>query len=142
MILKDGDRKILLTTANFSLNNWRLVAAQPYQDAIVNIQYDLYIEFPVSADFLLCLSPAAANANENVHQTAHSFGKVAASVQRGNLEVRSGVRGADEIGRLGFRFDQMLDRIKDMLAEVSRTQARKRKAELASFKPDESAIFV
>ncbi|MNJ54037.1 Sensor histidine kinase YehU [compost metagenome] len=51
-------------------------------------------------------------------------------MQRGNLEERSGIRGNDEIGRLGWLFDQMLDRVKEMIAEVSDTQARKRKAEL------------
>lgn len=53
------------------------------------------------------------------------LGKVTTAVQRGNLLVRSGVRGNDEIGRLGLLFDQMLDRVKEMIAEVSDTQARK-----------------
>ncbi|WP_261807895.1 sensor histidine kinase [Paenibacillus sp. N3.4] len=56
--------------------------------------------------------------------------KVASSVQKGELHLRSSIRGQDEIGRLGKSFDQMLDRISDMIIEVTRTQARKRKAEL------------
>ncbi|MNZ70656.1 Sensor histidine kinase YpdA [compost metagenome] len=59
------------------------------------------------------------------------LGRVAETVQRGNLEVRSNIRGADEIGYLGESFDHMLDRIKKMIAEITMTQARKRKAELA-----------
>ncbi len=131
VILKDGDRKILLTTASFSFNNWRLVATQPYQDAIVNIStiFNRVFLFQLISFFVFLL--LLLMLMRTFTKPLIRLGKVAASVQRGNLEVRSGVRGADEIGRLGFLFDQMLDRIKDMLAEVSRTQARKRKAELA-----------
>jgi two-component system, sensor histidine kinase YesM len=131
VILKDGDQKILLTTANFSFNNWRLVATQPYQDAIVNIStiFNRVFLFQLISFFVFLL--LLLMLMRTFTKPLIRLGKVAASVQRGNLEVRSGVRGADEIGRLGFLFDQMLDRIKDMLAEVSRTQARKRKAELA-----------
>ena len=131
VILKDGDRKILLTTASFSFSNWRLVATQPYQDAIVNIStiFNRVFLFQLISFFVFLL--LLLMLMRTFTKPLIRLGKVAASVQRGNLEVRSGVRGADEIGRLGFLFDQMLDRIKDMLAEVSRTQARKRKAELA-----------
>ncbi|KRE32629.1 cache domain-containing sensor histidine kinase [Paenibacillus sp. Soil522] len=130
-IVEDGDKKILLTTANLSFNDWNLVTTQPYQDAIVNISsiFNRVFLFQIISFciFLLLLLMLMRTFTKPLIR----LGKVAASVQRGNLEVRSGVRGGDEIGRLGFLFDQMLDRIKDMLAEVSRTQARKRKAELA-----------
>nr|WP_243735007.1 histidine kinase [Paenibacillus turpanensis] len=59
------------------------------------------------------------------------LGKLAHTVQRGNLEVRSHIKGNDEIGRLGASFDQMLDRIKQMIREITLEQSRKRKAELA-----------
>ncbi|MDF2837733.1 MAG: histidine kinase, partial [Paenibacillus sp.] len=59
------------------------------------------------------------------------LGKMAETVQRGNLEVRSNIRGSDEIGYLGQSFDHMLDRVKGMIAEITMTQSRKRKAELA-----------
>ncbi|SFD55140.1 two-component system, sensor histidine kinase YesM [Paenibacillus catalpae] len=130
-IIKDGDKKLLLTTADLSFNDWHLVATEPYQDAIVNISSIFnrvflfqIISFIVFLMLLLLLM-------RQLTKPLIKLGKVASSVQRGNLEVRSSIRGADEIGRLGFLFDQMLDRIKEMIAEVSLTHARKRKAELA-----------
>lgn len=45
--------------------------------------------------------------------------------------MRSYIRGQDEIGNLGMSIDQMLDHIKYMIAEITETQTRKRKAELA-----------
>lgn len=130
-IIKDQNKKILLTTADLSFIDWHLVATEPYQDAIVNISSIFnrvflfqVISFIIFLVLLLLLM-------RQLTKPLIRLGKVASSVQRGNLEVRSSIRGADEIGRLGFLFDQMLDRIKEMLAEVSLTQARKRKAELA-----------
>jgi len=130
-IIRDGKQKLLVTTSRLTFNDWHLVAVQPYQHAILNISsiFSRVFTFQIVSFFvflILLLVLMRAFTKPLIR-----LGRVASSVQRGNLEVRSGVRGQDEIGRLGFLFDQMLDRIKDMIKEVSVTQARKRKAELA-----------
>jgi two-component system, sensor histidine kinase YesM len=130
-IVRDGNQKLLVTTSRLTFNDWHLVAVQPYQSAILNISsiFSRVFTFQIVSFFvflILLLILMRAFTKPLIR-----LGRVASSVQRGNLEVRSGVRGQDEIGRLGFLFDQMLDRIKDMITEVSVTQARKRKAELA-----------
>lgn len=130
-IIKDEDKKLLLTTADLSFNDWHLVATEPYQDAIVNISsiFNRVFLFQIVSFFAFLV--VLLLLMRQLTKPLIKLGKVASSVQRGNLEVRSSIRGADEIGRLGFLFDQMLDRIKEMISEVSLTQARKRKAELA-----------
>ncbi|TMZ39389.1 HAMP domain-containing protein, partial [Klebsiella pneumoniae] len=50
---------------------------------------------------------------------------------QGDLTVRSRIKGKDEIGRLAESFDLMLDRINAMIRDITETQERKRKAELA-----------
>jgi two-component system, sensor histidine kinase YesM len=52
-------------------------------------------------------------------------------VEQGHLEKRSGIRGEDEVGRLGYVFDRMLDRIEEMLVRIVGEQEKKRMAELA-----------
>jgi len=125
------DGKELVTEMGLPINEWRLVSVQPYREAIVDIDsiFSRVFVFQLAsfAAFLLLLLALL----RKFTQPLVRLSKVAGTVQRGNLEVRSDVRGQDEIGRLGFLFDQMLDRVKDMIAEVSRTQASKRKAELA-----------
>lgn len=125
------DGKELVTEMGLPMNEWRLVSVQPYREAIVDIDsiFSRVFVFQLAsfAAFLLLLLALL----RKFTQPLVRLSKVAGTVQRGNLEVRSDVRGQDEIGRLGFLFDQMLDRVKDMIAEVSRTQASKRKAELA-----------
>lgn len=59
------------------------------------------------------------------------LGKAARRVEDGDLMVRSGIRGADEIGSLGHSFDNMLDRVQLMLRQVETEQELKRQAEIA-----------
>ncbi|MBB3113999.1 two-component system sensor histidine kinase YesM [Paenibacillus phyllosphaerae] len=130
-IIEDGKQKMLLTSSKLTFTDWYLVAQQPYEEAILNISsiFNRVFLFQLVSFFVFLMLLLLLM--RTFTKPLIRLGRVATSVQRGNLEVRSGVRGQDEIGRLGFLFDQMLDRIKEMIAEVSLTQARKRKAELA-----------
>ncbi|TFE26723.1 sensor histidine kinase [Cohnella luojiensis] len=125
-----GNKKYLITEKPFSFNEWRLVSKQRYSEAIVDISSIFnrvfVVQFTSLVIFLLLLLALLRAFTKPIVL----LGRTTSSVQRGNLSVRSGIRGKDEIGRLGFLFDLMLDRIQEMIAEVSDTQARKRKAEL------------
>ncbi|WP_244226587.1 sensor histidine kinase [Paenibacillus protaetiae] len=128
--MKVKGKSYLVAEQTIPFNNWRLVSVQPYKEAIVNISaiFNKVFSFQIISFFvfmLLLVGLLRTFTNPLVR-----LGKVTAAVQRGNLDIRSGIRGRDEIGRLGFLFDQMLDRVRNMIAEVSETQARKRKAEL------------
>ncbi|MBB6635155.1 histidine kinase [Cohnella thailandensis] len=129
-IARIGGEKVLIARQSIAFTDWSLVSVQPYQAAIVDISSIFNRVFLLQivsfvAFLLLLLALLRAFTKPLVR-----LGKVTSAVQRGNLDVRSGVRGKDEIGRLGFLFDQMMDRVKEMIAEVSDTHARKRKAEL------------
>jgi len=125
-----GGEKYLVVQRPIAFNDWALVLEQPYREAIVNITsiFNRVFVFQIASFvvFLLLLLALLRAFTKPLVQ----LGKTTTAVQRGNLAVRSGIRGPDEIGRLGFLFDQMLDRVQEMIAEVSVTQARKRKAEL------------
>ncbi|KGE17899.1 cache domain-containing sensor histidine kinase [Paenibacillus wynnii] len=129
-ILSIAGDKYLVAQQGISSNGWRLVLMQPYKQSIVDISTIFNRVFIIQLlsffVFLILLIVLVRAFTKPLVR----LGKVTTAVQRGNLQVRSGVRGNDEIGRLGFLFDQMLDRVKEMIAEVSDTQARKRKAEL------------
>ncbi|WP_040951437.1 sensor histidine kinase [Gorillibacterium massiliense] len=125
-----GATKYLITEQPLSFNDWRLVSKQRYAKAIVNINSIFnrvfLIQFASIVVFLLILLALLRAFTKPIVR----LGRTTSAVQRGNLSVRSGIRGKDEIGRLGYLFDQMLDRVQEMIAEVSETQNRKRKAEL------------
>ncbi|GIO10534.1 hypothetical protein J19TS2_00890 [Cohnella xylanilytica] len=129
IVKRDGARW-LLARQPLPFNDWSLVSVQPYKEAIVNISsiFNRVFLFQI-ASFVAFLLLLLVLLREFTKPLAR-LGRTTSAVQRGNLSIRSGIRGQDEIGRLGFLFDQMLDRVQEMIAEVSETQARKRKAEL------------
>ena len=57
--------------------------------------------------------------------------QVAAAVQSGDLSVRTGVVGVDEVGRLGAAMDSMVDRLGQMLSEQKALAEKAREANLA-----------
>ena len=120
----------LITQKPMTLTGWKVVSLTPYKKAIFKISsiFNKVFVFQVVSFiiFLLLLLYLLSTFTKPLVR----LGKVALTVQRGDLETRTHIRGEDEIGRLGYLFDQMLDRIKEMIAEVSMTQARKRQAEL------------
>ncbi|MCM3702541.1 sensor histidine kinase [Paenibacillus macerans] len=130
LISRDDGETRLVAEQSIALNGWRLILTQPYQEATVNISsiFNRVFLFQIIS-FIVFMAMLIVLVRTFTRPLVR-LGKAASAVQRGNLEVRSGVRGNDEIGRLGLLFDQMLDRVKEMIAEISATQARKRTAEL------------
>ncbi|RAV05170.1 sensor histidine kinase [Paenibacillus sp. YN15] len=129
-ILQRGGIAYLVSEKEISIGGWKLVSLTPYKSAVAKINdifQNVFLFQLVSfiLFFLLLLVLLRAFTKPLV-----KLDKVALRVQQGDLEVRSSIRGQDEVGRLGKSFDQMLDRISDMIREITETQARKRKAEL------------
>ncbi|MDQ6422786.1 histidine kinase [Paenibacillus sp. LHD-117] len=130
-IVNVGDESYILTSQKQKLTGWELVSLTPYKQAVFKLnsifnrvavlQLLSFVVFVLLFLYLL----------GTFTRPLVRLGKMAETVQRGNLEVRSNIRGSDEIGYLGQSFDLMLDRVKGMIAEITLTQSRKRKAELA-----------
>jgi two-component system sensor histidine kinase YesM len=130
-ILPVNGIKVLVTELPIALTDWHIISLRPYNQAIVDINaifsHVFIFQLISFFVFLMLLIYLVRTFTKPLVQ----LGKVVSMVQRGNLIIRSGIRGPDEIGRLGYSFDQMLDKVEEMIVEVSETQARKRKAEFA-----------
>jgi two-component system sensor histidine kinase YesM len=130
-IVRVGEEDFLISQRALTFTGWKLVTLIPYEKAIFKISsiFNRVLTFQLIAFtvFMLILLYALRAFTKPIMK----LGRVAKTVERGNLEVRSHIRGGDEIGYLGEAFDHMLDRVKTMIAEVNWTQTRKRNAELA-----------
>ncbi|MCJ8010966.1 histidine kinase [Paenibacillus sp. KQZ6P-2] len=125
-----NDKEYISVTTPLSFAGLSILSLTPYQavtgnygkffNQIVSFQFLSFIVFSVVMYFLL----------RYYIRPIITLAKTAKSVESGNLDVRSGVSGNDEIGYLGLSFDRMLDRINEMIHEIQIEQTRKRKAEL------------
>lgn len=129
-IVEIDHQNYLISKRVIPMNGWKLVSLIPYSKAVGPINGIFENVFTLQVVSFILFFILLMVAIRTFTRPLVKLDKVATSIQQGNLHLRSAIRGQDEIGRLGKSFDQMLDHISDMIIEVTRTQARKRKAEL------------
>jgi two-component system, sensor histidine kinase YesM len=129
-IFRISRKEYLIAEQKISLTGWKLVSLIPYKQATnkINAIFNkLFIVQIVSFTIFLILMTYFLR---TITKPIVRLGNVADLVQQGNLNIRSHIQSKDEIGRLSASFDQMLNRINDMIRDITDTQERKRKAEL------------
>jgi two-component system sensor histidine kinase YesM len=129
-LVKINNEDYLLQTKLIKSVDWKIVSLMPYKHAINEILFfrktDTVIQYVFLSLFVLILIYLVRQFLEPLNHLS----QIAKRVEMGDLEVRSGVNGKDEVGKLGFVFDKMLDRINKMLEQIKEEQSRKRMAEL------------
>lgn len=121
----------LMSKKQTAFEGWSLVSLIPYERAVFKlnsifkniflIQIVLFVVFAVILTYLM----------KTLTNPLVKMGKVVERVESGEMSARTGIRNEDEIGRLSASFDHMLDRINEMIVEITDTQVKKREAELA-----------
>ena len=120
----------LLLDRKLSISDWTLVSLVPYRDAVSQINTVQGTAVIVQAIFFMLFLVMLVTLVSQFTKPVFKLGRAVSQVESGNLQFRTRMRGDDEIGQLGQSFDQMLDRIEDMIKQVTLEQAGKRKAEL------------
>lgn len=109
---------------------WSLLSLVPYSSAVDRNNQILTISFIMqilsfTAFFILLTIVISAITNPIM-----KLSKFIARVDMGQLNIRSDIRGHNEVGQLGKSVDKMLDRIEQMIEQITIEQTQKRKAEL------------
>ncbi|MBO1510682.1 sensor histidine kinase [Metabacillus bambusae] len=130
-IISIENENYLITDYSLSYTGWRLISLNPYRQAIFKINSIFNNIFLVQLISFIFFFLVLTYVLQTITKPLVHLGNVATTVQGGNLKIRSNIRSKDEIGRLSNSLDQMLDRINEMIKEITETQVRKRKAEFA-----------
>ncbi|MEF2244057.1 sensor histidine kinase [Paenibacillus sp. IITD108] len=129
-IIKVGREKFLLLDRKLSISDWRLVSMVPYQEALSQINAVQSTNVIVQALFFILFLLILVTLVRQFTKPIFKLSRAVSKVESGNLQYRTRMQASDEIGQLGQSFDQMLDRIEEMIHQVTLEQAGKRKAEL------------
>jgi two-component system, sensor histidine kinase YesM len=129
-IFQISDKDYLIAEHDISFTGWKLVSLVPYKQAINQINSIFSKVFTVQIVSFTIFLILMASLLRTITKPLVHLGKIAEAVKRGNLAIRSHLRGRDEVGKLAESFDHMLDRVNEMIHEITDTQERKRKAEL------------
>lgn len=120
----------LVVANKTTYSDWYLLSMTPYDTALGQIHQilrtNVFLQIMFFSAFLIILVYLVRQFTKPIVR----LGQIASEVESGNLDVRSRIRGPDEIGRLGRSFDQMLGRIQHMIEQITLEQTLKRKAEL------------
>jgi two-component system, sensor histidine kinase YesM len=129
-IFQISDKDYLIAEHDISFTGWKLVSLVPYKQAVNQINSIFSKVFTVQIVSFTIFLILMASLLRTITKPIVHLGKIAEAVKRGNLAIRSRLRGRDEVGKLAESFDHMLDRVNEMIHEITDTQERKRKAEL------------
>ncbi|NOU73646.1 HAMP domain-containing protein [Paenibacillus sp. LMG 31458] len=125
----DGEDYIL--HSNHLTPEWKLVNMSPYKTAAQKIESFRKTDFLIQLFFLILFGVVLLYMVRTLTKPIARLVQTVVRIESGQLSERSNVSGGDEVGRLGYVFDRMIDRIERMLEENRREQELKRKAELA-----------
>ncbi|CAN7742833.1 histidine kinase [Paenibacillus sp. LjRoot153] len=110
---------------------WKLVNMTPYKAAAKQIQSFRKTDFGIQLVFLILFAVVLLYVVRTLTKPIAKLVQTVVRIESGQLSERSNIHGGDEVGRLGYVFDRMIDRIELTLFENKREQELKRKAELA-----------
>ncbi|KQX56693.1 MULTISPECIES: sensor histidine kinase [unclassified Paenibacillus] len=125
----DGEDYIL--HSNHLTPEWKLVNMSPYKSAAHKIESFRKTDFLIQLFFLILFAVVLLYMVRALTKPIARLVQTVVRIESGQLSERSNISGGDEVGRLGYVFDRMIDRIERMLEENRREQELKRKAELA-----------
>ncbi len=129
-IFEISNKDYLIAEHDISFSGWKLVSLVPYKQAVNQINSIFSKVFTVQIVSFTIFLILMASLLRTITKPLVHLGKIAEAVKRGNLAIRSRLSSKDEVGRLSESFDLMLDRVNEMIKEITQTQERKRKAEL------------
>ncbi|MDR6553474.1 sensor histidine kinase [Paenibacillus qinlingensis] len=112
-------------------SNWKLVSMAPYKSAAQQIESFRKTDFLIQLFFLILFAIVLLYVVRTLTKPIAKLVQTVVRIESGQLSERSNISGGDEVGRLGYVFDRMIDRIELTLFENKREQELKRKAELA-----------
>lgn len=118
---------------------WKTVSVSSYQEIMGGVNIMLIMYACVLIVTLLIVFTIAVKMSETITKPIVRLRNLMQETEKGDLSVRFKGDYLDEVSELGRRFNQMLERIQELMEEVYREQENKRKAQLKAvqeqFKP-------
>lgn len=125
--------KFLVTDAQNSLYNWKIVNEVPLEDITSDIRYMAAMIIVIG---LVCTAVAVMMIvllSRIITRPVYDLTKKVDRISNGDWSVTCKVESKDEVGRLSQNFNIMVRKIRNLLQQVKEEQERKRETELSLF---------
>lgn len=128
-ISTEQGEKYLVAYQYISRYDWWVVEKIPYSELIKDNQNIFYATLWICSICFLLFAVIMYFISSAIVKPIKMLTRTMRGVRNGNLNVRSGLKGEDEMGVLGQSFDYMLDQINELIASIVNEQNLKRDAE-------------
>nr|WP_237391767.1 histidine kinase [Paenibacillus dendrobii] len=125
----DGKKYVYAEQA-IHANNWRLVSLVPLSSAVSKNKQILLVSFGLQVLFFTLFCMLLTALISKFTKPIRDLSRFITHIGHGQLDIRSGIRGDNEVTQLAKTIDHMLDRIESMIEQITVEQSKKRKAEL------------
>lgn len=130
IITSADNTKLTVTSQKYPRMNWVYLIVSPYDSLSQKVLSHLSQIFTVCAISIIFALISAYYISRTITRPIYSLNKTIKKVTAGNLDIRHYDITRDEIGTLAQAFNLLLDRIQELMKNVSDQQKNKRKLQL------------
>ncbi|GIP33261.1 sensor histidine kinase [Paenibacillus sp. J2TS4] len=139
---KVGNHEYLVNHQPVSFAGWRAVLVQPKDELLQEIRYIKYFTVLLTAVLLLVSFIFIRLIARWVTNPLRKLQRLMNRAKDGDLNVRFASEYRDEIGALGYRFNDMIEQIQQLLKQVVEESQAKRKAEMKALQAQINPHFL
>ena len=121
--------QVLLTMRTFEKLDWRILSMIPLKEITTETQGITRLIVFLGLACLAFAFAASYFLSHTITQPILSLARLMQEMDKGNLDVRTQVTSKDEVGQLGEGFNRLMEKIRQLLAQVVREQKTKHEME-------------
>ncbi|WP_308636166.1 sensor histidine kinase [Paenibacillus silvisoli] len=137
----DGERYLAIYNVS-PHNGWKLVTLTPYSVLNEEASHARFINLLVGAAAVVLLISVIVVAANAITRRLMKLSRQIGMLGDGNFEVQSELEGTDEIAHLSRKYNQMIVRINDLIAERYEMQLNERTARLIALEAQINPHFL
>lgn len=127
-MIKGSRYQIIYSKSNYT--GWKTVGVSSLNETLEEVIHLRYYSVLIGILAALLATIMALFFSRSISRPINKLRRLMKSAEDGNLDVKFDIKGNDEIGQLGYSFNNMINEIKKLLNLVYIEQKSKREAEL------------
>jgi two-component system sensor histidine kinase YesM len=131
-----------ITFKPYNAAGWTIISITPYDDMLKEINNMKQFLIFVGLVCLLCIFAMSILIASMITKPIKKLELLMEEAEKGNLEVSLDFKSEDEIGKLSYRFNIMINKIKALMDQVVKEQEAKRKSELKALQAQINPHFL
>lgn len=138
----NNGEKLVVNSVHIEKGNWTLVSMIPYEKLVAPLNSIRNILLFINLIFMISFLMVALFISNIISKPIIKLGMSMKKVEKGNFSGKVEVTSQDEIGRLSRNFNNMLDRVSELLTLTKEQERLKRDAEFEALQAQINPHFL